>query len=85
MRPINTNVTQIIVRPLGEPIFSELATTVSIVDEAAGCFVEVEQSGRTDLGKIALNADEWPPLRKAIDRLVATARQINSEAEKKGS
>ena len=41
------------VGPVGSPIYSELVTEVAITDEAAGEFVEVRQSGRTDIGKSA--------------------------------
>ena len=34
----------LVIAPKGEPIFSECATHVRIVDEAAGEFVEVEQA-----------------------------------------
>lgn len=61
----------VIVKPVDQPIFSELATTVSRVDEGAGMFVEVEQSGRTDLGKIAIGLAEWPVLRQAIDEMIS--------------
>ena len=43
--------------PVGQPLFSEMATTITIVDEAAGEYVEVCQSGRHDVGKIAINAE----------------------------
>lgn len=58
------------VLPHGEPLFSEMATMVSIEDEAAGEFVEVSQCGRVDLGKIAINPEECPALRAAINRMV---------------
>ena len=64
----------LIVNRTDQPAFSELATTVSIVDEAGGEFVEVEQQGRTDLGKIAINPEEWPMLRQAIDKMIAECR-----------
>ena len=47
---------------------------VTIVDEAAGEFVEVSQSGRADLGKIAINPEEWPELRDAIQRMVNSCK-----------
>lgn len=59
-----------IVKPKTEPIFSELATTVSLEDEAAGLFVEVSQQGRTDMGKISICPNEWPELRKTIDEMI---------------
>ena len=58
----------------GEPIFSDYATRVEIVDEAAGEFVEVSQAGREGGGKIAIASDEWPALRDAIDELIAACR-----------
>ena len=58
----------------GEPIYSELTTHVVIADEAGGEYVEVQQSGRNDLGKIAIEPEEWPTLRAAIDELVAACR-----------
>ena len=58
----------------GEPIYSELTTHVRIADESGGEYVEVEQSGRNDLGKIAIEPEEWPTLRAAIDELVAACR-----------
>lgn len=58
----------------GEPVFSEMATTVRIEDEAAGEFVEVEQHGGPGLGKIAISPDEWPALREVIDRMIKECR-----------
>lgn len=67
-------VTAMAVLPIDQPLYSELATEVRIVDEAAGEFVEVSQDGRTDLGKIAICPAEWPTLRAAIDRMMAECR-----------
>ncbi len=69
-----TRVTALVVLPVGQPTFSEMATTVEIADEAAGEFVEVKQRGRIDIGKIQINPEEWPALRDAIDRLIAECR-----------
>lgn len=67
-------VTAVTVCKKGEPIFSEYATRVEIVDEAAGEFVEVSQAGREGGGKIAIDPNEWPALRDAIDELIAACR-----------
>ena len=67
-------VTAVTVCKKGEPIFSDYATRVEIVDEAAGEFVEVSQAGREGGGKIAIASDEWPALRDAIDELIAACR-----------
>lgn len=68
--------TSMTVAPKDEPIFSEKATMVEIVDEVSGEYVEVSQSGRTDLGKIAINPEEWPALRKAINLLIVQCRDV---------
>jgi len=70
-----TRVMALLVVPVGQPQFSEMATTVEIVDEAAGEFVEVGQRGRADIGKIMINPEEWPSLRDAIDRMIKECRE----------
>ena len=70
------------VLPEDQPIFSELATTVTIVDESADEeFVEVGQSGHISLGKIAINPNEWPALREAIDMMIAQCQREKARAE----
>lgn len=69
-----TRTLSILVAPKDQPTFSEYATEIKIVDEAAGEFLEVSQTGRTDLGKIAINPEEWPTLRDAIDRMIKQCR-----------
>lgn len=68
--------------PMGEPLFSEQCTHVSIVDEAAGEFLEVEQqSGRPCLEpqKVSINPQEWPALKDAIETLLANISRHNDE------
>ena len=76
-----TRTTQVAVLPEDQPIFSELATTVTIVDESADEFVEVVQSGRISLGKIAINPNEWPALREAIDMMIAQCQREKARGE----
>ena len=64
----------ILVVPKDQPTFSEYATEIKIVDEAAGEFLEVSQTWRTDLGKIAISPEEWPALRDAIDQMIKQCR-----------
>ena len=63
-------VTRIVVVPNGETLYCEEATTVEIDDESGGEFVVVSQDARSDLGKIAINPEEWPAIRSAINRMV---------------
>jgi DNA-binding protein YbaB len=62
------------VAPIGEPAYSEMSTQINITDESGGEFVEVNQTGRTDLGTIQINPDEWPDLRAAIDHAISQCR-----------
>lgn len=72
-----TRVTALIVLPKDDETFSEFATHVRLADQAAGEYVEVEQIAREDLGKIAINPNEWPALRAAIDQMIAECRSGN--------
>jgi hypothetical protein len=65
-----SRVISMICLPQKEPIFSELGTTITIVDEAAGEFLEVAQS--TDLGlmNIRITKKEWPHLRSTINAMM---------------
>ncbi len=66
-----TRVKTLVVGPENEPLFSERQTEVSITDEAGGEYVVLTQSGRIcEENEIAINPEEWPELRSAIDRMV---------------
>ena len=80
MKPYETRTLSIIVLPEGESIFSEMATTITIEDEAGGEFVVVEQSAHVDAGKIRIDSTEWPALRAAIDRMILECRPLEITA-----
>jgi hypothetical protein len=67
--------TQVIVVPEGEPIFSEMATIVTIVDEAAGEFVEVRQCGVGAEGTIRIGKEEWPAIQSAITLMLLQCKE----------
>lgn len=68
-------VTAMIVNKKGEPIFSDYATKVEIVDDASGEYVEVSQVCQEGFnGKISISGGEWPVLREAIEQLLAECR-----------
>lgn len=56
----------LIVKPLNAPIYSELATTVTVEDESGGPFIIVSQADT----EIRLDPDEWPAVKSAIDGLM---------------
>jgi hypothetical protein len=78
MREYETRITRLTVLPKDEPIFSEMATTIEIADEAAGEFVKVtSQTDNVDHHEsVLISPEEWPLVREAIDKLIADCRKI---------
>lgn len=68
MKPYRVMTSAYIVLPEGEPMFSEMATTIELDDEGAGLFVVVSQSGKDEAGKISICPEEWPLIRDAIEQ-----------------
>lgn len=69
-----TRRTRLSVVPLGEPVFSEHCTHISIVDEANGEFLQIEQqSGSMNVKEqtIMVTPEEWPALKQAIETLMS--------------
>jgi hypothetical protein len=68
--PYKIRITQLSILPRDEYIFSERCTTITILDEAAGEFLEVvQQAGSEEVKKqtIQITPEEWPHLQKAIE------------------
>jgi len=59
-----------------EKAFSEMAIRVSIDDECAGEFVVIT-SQMDGWGKVAINPEEWPMVRAAIDQMITECREDN--------
>jgi len=66
-KPLITRVLKVVILPKGDSIFSETATEVEILDEAAGEFVEIRQA----YGTIRLDISEWLEIKKAVDTAFA--------------
>jgi len=68
--------------PEGEPIFSEMTTTVRIEDEAAGPFVVIEQiNDHAKPGRIAFSSDEWPMIKKAIEEMFKVCERLDNQGQ----
>lgn len=84
----STRIVKLIVLPEGDPVFSERATTVEIVDEAAGEFVTVMQDVDGRQMTIRLDCNEWPAIRQAIDTIVSMCQdeplgpQVDTDASR---
>ena len=63
--------TQLTVLRRCDRIFAESATTITVVDEAGGEFLEIKQDIDHDekLGTIRLDGEEWPIIKRAVDTL----------------
>lgn len=72
-----TIVSAVTVRHRGDSFESETATTVRLKTEGGGAFVEADQSAALaeDLGKIHITPEEWPQLRRAINRMIRIAQK----------
>jgi hypothetical protein len=57
----------------GEQIFDDRVTEVEIVDEAGGEFLEVSQEG----GKLRFDAEEWPHVRDAVEKMFKMCRNYD--------
>ena len=68
------------VLPKGEPMFSEMATTVRLEDEGAGLFVVVEQHG-DNTGTVSFCTEEWPTVKEAIEALLVRCEERNAKEE----
>lgn len=65
----------LIVKPKGEPIYSESATIVEMMDEAGGPFIRILQCGdSTERGEIRIDRDEWNAIKEAIDTMLAVCK-----------
>lgn len=67
-------VTRLSVMPPKQPLFSEQCTHITIVDEAAGEYLEIEQqSGSVGIKPqtISVTPEEWPKIKQAAETLIA--------------
>jgi len=85
--PMKIRTTQLTIAPQGEPIFHEEAIIMTIVDEAAGEYIEIERcfDGASKDQKISLMASEWPVFKKAVDILfneIAEHEELQAAVDK---
>lgn len=67
-------ITQITVLPEKEPIFSALATLVSIENEGGGDFITIAQSNKNGYTGINIDVHEWEAIKEAVDKLIKDCR-----------
>ena len=67
--------------PDGQPIFCIEATEISIVDEAAGPFIEIKQF--PEIGEeqaLKFNVDEWKFIENAVDKIIQEIERLESNS-----
>ena len=74
----------LIVMPEDGEIFSDMATTISIEDEAGGPFVIVSQTADyIKPGEIRIGPDEWDDIKYAIYRMMEVCNEIDKPVHEK--
>jgi hypothetical protein len=77
---MKTITSRITVLPKGEPIFSYQATEISIVDEAAGPFIEMRQfPDEGDEQTIKFDVEEWPYIVKAVGKILQEIEKLEAK------
>ena len=65
----------LIVKPKGDPIYSDYATIVEMMDEAGGPSVRILQhNDDTGTCEIRIDPDEWVAIREAADTMLAVCK-----------
>ena len=68
----STHTTALVVTPVGKGLLHEAATEVKIDDEGVGPFVVISQMH----GQVAINPDEWPAIRDAVEQLLGVCDKL---------
>jgi hypothetical protein len=77
-----SRITQITILPVGEPIFSEGATVVSLDDESGGEFITIKQQMDYSSEKdqtVAFDPDEWEEVKGVIDQMFKDIKDYQDE------
>lgn len=70
-----SHITALVVTPAGQGLLHEDATEVKIDDFGGGPFVVIGQEG----GQVAINPDEWPAIRDAVEQLLGVCEKLEEE------
>ena len=72
MSKIIARTTKMTVLPEGEPLYSEQATTIEIIDDPAGPFLAIHQDFDDPAysGKTIITPEDWPTIRATIETML---------------
>jgi hypothetical protein len=82
MQPYNKTTLSLVIKPKGDPIYSEMATVVGMRDDGSGPYVSISQCyDCKETGEIRLCEEEWPLIKEAIEQMLEECRIQNEEGE----
>jgi hypothetical protein len=79
-----SRITQITVLPVGEPIFSESATVITIEDDAAGAYVRITQqhsSSKIVEQSIVIEPEEWEAVKDGVNQMLGEILRHEEETQ----
>ena len=75
-----TETLSVIIVPEGQPVFSELATIVSVDDEAGGTFIKIRQNA-DGCGELRFDRGEWEIVEATVRRMLIVADKLDKYRE----
>jgi len=72
------------VLPVGEPIFSEKATVITIEDEAAGEYIKITQQTDATFESnqtVSFDPEEWDEVKGVIDQMFKDIKDYQDETQ----
>jgi hypothetical protein len=79
-----SRITQMTVLPVGEPLFSERATVISIEDEAAGEYIKITQQTDATFESnqtVAFDQEEWEEVTDVVNQMFGEIRRYQEETQ----
>jgi hypothetical protein len=79
-----SRITQMTVLPVGEAIFSEKATVITIEDEAAGEYLKITQQTDATFEShqtVAFGQEEWDEVKGVIDQMFKDIKDYQDETQ----
>lgn len=69
----------LVVKRIGEPIFDEYATEITLEDEVGGLFIKLNQYKDDGSAEISFEVQEWPMIARAVRMAIRTIKKIEQE------
>jgi hypothetical protein len=84
MQPYTKTTLSFVIKPKGDPIYSEMATVVGMRDDAGGPYVSISQCyDCKETGEIRLCEEEWPLIKRLSNKCLKNAESKTRKAKSK--